>query len=76
MSRKRTAAMITAAFFAIGAAQLLGTGPAAAATLDGGGARSLLHHIYDFPPLPRLRAHRLRHEAAPLRMIRSQVVVG
>ncbi|GIN02148.1 hypothetical protein [Planomonospora venezuelensis] len=52
MSRKRTAAMITAAFFAIGAAQLLGTGPAAAATLDGGGARSLLHHIYDFPPFP------------------------
>ncbi|MEU3163052.1 hypothetical protein [Streptosporangium sp. NPDC006930] len=41
MNKKRTAAMIMAAFFAIGAAQLIGAGPAAAATLDHGSVWSI-----------------------------------
>lgn len=41
MNKKRTAAMIMAAFFALGAAQLIGAGPAAAVALDGGSVRSI-----------------------------------
>lgn len=41
MNKKRTAVMIMAAFFTIGAAQLIGAGSAAAAPLNGAGVSSI-----------------------------------